>query len=115
MTIHIDSLRIDTIIGILEFERETKQRVVIWLEAEYPYTHGEFINYADIVTLIQTDITTQQYTLLEDALIGLIGRLVATYPTITQLKIKIEKPDILPDCSVALSEEWNKSETKKGQ
>jgi 7,8-dihydroneopterin aldolase/epimerase/oxygenase len=106
MTIHIESLRFETIIGLLEFERVTKQTVVVWLEARYPYRQGEFINYADIVTLTQSHINTEQYILLEDALLGLKEHLLSAYPTITHLKLKIEKPDILPNCTVALSQEW---------
>ncbi len=106
MTIHIDSLQFDTIIGLLDFERITPQRIVISLQIDYEYTEGLFLNYADIASVVKADILSGQYTLLEDALLSLKALLFEKYPAIERLGIRITKPDILPDCSVALSEEW---------
>jgi dihydroneopterin aldolase len=105
MTIHIESLTFDTIIGLLDFERDKPQKVVIDLSASYTY-ETEYLDYADIVTLIQNELKTQRYKLLEDALLGLKNTLIDTYPQIKTLWLKIAKPDILPECSVALSNEW---------
>ncbi len=109
MTIHIESLHINTIIGLLDFERTTPQRVIIDLEAEYLYKDGEFINYATVAQLIEKNLQTQKYELLEEALQGLEHTLIMSYPTINQLKLKILKPDILDNCSVGLSCEWKRA------
>lgn len=106
MTIHIESLQIDTIIGLLDFERITPQRIIVDLEISYEYREDIFINYADLVQLIETQIQTQKYKLLEEALLNLKDKITITYPTIKRLKIKITKPDILENCSVGLSKEW---------
>ena len=37
MTIHIESLTFETIIGLLDFEKERPQRVIIDLRASYDY------------------------------------------------------------------------------
>ncbi len=106
MQIHIETLTFETIIGLLDFERDRPQRVIIDLHASYDYAEENFIDYADIVILLQTELREKKYALLEEALLGLQSRLCSTYPQLTSLSIKIAKPDILPKCSVALSESW---------
>lgn len=107
MTIHIEALTFDVIIGLLDFEREKPQTVIIDVEASYVYESANFIDYADMVVLIQTELKEKRYELLEDALLGLKSLLSTTYPHITVLSLKIAKPHILPECSVALSHTWN--------
>lgn len=106
MTIHIEALTFDVIIGLLDFERDKPQKVIIDLEASYAYTENQFIDYADMVLLIQNELKEKRYTLLEDALLGVKNVIVTTYPQLTSLSLKIAKPDILPECSVALSNVW---------
>ena len=106
MTIHIDTLEFDVIIGLLDFERETPQRVIVDVEASYNYSNEEFINYADMALLIQNELKEKRYELLEEALLGLKNMLSSAYPQIKTLQIKIAKPDILSNCSVALSKIW---------
>ncbi|MEA3492416.1 MAG: dihydroneopterin aldolase [Campylobacterota bacterium] len=106
MTIHIESLQIDTIIGLLDFERKKEQRIFIDLEATYIYEKGIFINYADLATLIESQIKQAQYELLEEALLEIKESIITCYPSIESLKLKITKPDILKNCHVALSHDW---------
>ncbi|HGZ71031.1 MAG TPA: dihydroneopterin aldolase [Nitratifractor sp.] len=107
MKIHIEQLSFEAIIGLLDFERHTPQRVVVDIEAKYSYKNKSFINYAELSTLIKKLITEQKFKLLEEALLALEEIIKEHYPTIERLKIKIAKPDILSDCTVALSKEWN--------
>ncbi len=106
MTIHIEALSFDVIIGLLDFERDRSQRVIIDLEASYNYTDEEFIDYANMVFLLQKELKEKRYKLLEEALLGVKILLCTTYPQIQTLRLKISKPDILPQCSVALSNSW---------
>ena len=107
MTIHIEDLSFDVIIGLLDFERDKPQRVIINLEASYDYSDDKFIDYADIVLLIQNELKEKRYELLENALIGLKDVLYTTYPHLKTLSLKISKPDILPECTVSLSKTWD--------
>ena len=107
MTIHIEDLTFDVIIGLLDFERDRPQRVIINLEASYDYSDDEFIDYADMVLLIQNELKEKRYELLENALLGLKEVLYTTYPHLQALSLKISKPDILADCTVSLSKTWN--------
>lgn len=106
MTIHIDALEFDVIIGLLDFERDRPQRIIIDLKASYDYNGENFIDYADMVFLLQQELKEKRYSLLEEALLGAKALLCTAYPHIRTLTLKISKPDILPQCSVALSNSW---------
>ncbi len=106
MTIHIDTLNIPCIIGLLDFERELEQRVIVDLKADYNYRDNEFVDYSKMVEMIENHLQKYKYELLEDALMGLKESIFENFNAINRLKIKISKPDILENCSVALSESW---------
>ena len=107
MTIHVEALTFDVIIGLLDFERERPQRVIIDLEASYDYKDDLFIDYAELVASIKEELKVKRYELLENALLGLKGLLYINYPQLQTLSLKISKPDILPECNVSLSKTWN--------
>lgn len=107
MTIHIEDLTFDVIIGLLDFERDKPQQIIVNLEASYEYSDNQFIDYSDIVILIQKELKEKRYVLLENALLGVKDLLYRTYPQLQTLAIKISKPNILPDCRVSLSKTWN--------
>jgi len=102
MTIHIEELRFQCIIGLLDFERHTPQDVIINLQLDYDYIN-EFINYADVTALIEKDLQEKKYELLETALNELFNLISQKFPLTKQLEIKISKPDILPNCRVSVS------------
>jgi len=106
MHIHIEGLTLDVIIGLLDFEREHTQRVIVDMEASYDYTEQSFIDYSTIVQEIEQELRVSRYELLEEALLGIKHTIIHNYPRIKRLKLKIAKPDILPQCTVALSQEW---------
>jgi len=107
MIIHIEALTFEVIIGLLDFERDRPQPVIVDLEASYDYSNENFIDYADMVFLIKKELNEKKYELLEEALLGIKERLCSTYPQLKTLSLKIAKPDILPECTVALSHSWN--------
>jgi len=106
MTIHIEDLKFQTIIGILDFERLTPQNVIVNLEIEYIYT-DEFINYAQVSELIKSTMIEKQFLLLEDALSSLSIKLKKEFTKIDKLILKITKPSIMPDCVVSLSDNYD--------
>ncbi len=107
MTIHIEGLTFDVIIGLLDFERDRPQRVIIDLEASYDYENDLFIDYAELVILMKEELKTKRYELLENALLGLKERLSTAFPELQTLSLKLSKPDILSECTVSLSKTWN--------
>ncbi len=102
MTIHIEDLSFECILGILESERLHPQKIIINLEINYDY-HDVFINYADVAALIQKTLIDNKYELIETALNDLFNFLTKEFPLIKKLYIKITKPDILPNCYVSVS------------
>jgi dihydroneopterin aldolase len=107
MTIHIEALTIDTIIGILDFERNSKQKVVIETKINYIYTENQFINYALVIKDIEKALYENEYELLENALSDISRVLFENYSQIESLYLKISKPDIIKNATVSLSNEWN--------
>jgi len=101
MKIYIEDLRFRCIIGILDFEREKKQEVILNIEISYRYKNN-FINYADVAKLAKKTMKKRKFLLIEDALEDLSKRLKDDFSDIKKLKIKITKPQILPDTIVSV-------------
>ena len=106
MTIHIEELTFECIIGILDFERINIQKVIIDLKINYTYTNDFFINYAEVINLIEKNMIDKKYKLLETALEKLEQKLLSTYPKIESFNLKISKPNIIDNANVALSKSF---------
>lgn len=103
MKIQIENLEFDCIIGILDFERITPQKVNINISFKYKYIdENSFIDYAEVVNYVEDIMIKEKFELLEDAILYLKNFLKNKY-SIKKLKIKISKPNILPNCRVSLS------------
>jgi dihydroneopterin aldolase len=96
---------ISCIIGLLDFEREHEQTIIVNLQADYEYENS-FVNYAEIVNLIETHLKQEKYELLESAIEGLKNVIFKQFGSLKRLTIKINKPDIINNCSVGLSGHW---------
>ncbi|PHQ65978.1 MAG: dihydroneopterin aldolase [Sulfurimonas sp.] len=105
MTIHIENLKFQCIIGILDFERVTPQDVIINLSIDYKY-EKEFINYAEVVQIIKEIMIKSEFLLIEEALNSINLKLTKEFLSIKSMEIKITKPSILPDCSVSVSNHY---------
>lgn len=106
MTILIENLTFDTIIGILDSERVTPQSVIIDCIIHYPYAQGVFINYAQVSTHIQNSIQKNEFFLIEEALQSLGVSLKKEFSSITTLSLTLRKPDILSNCLVGVQENF---------
>ena len=102
MKIQISNLTFKAIIGILDFERIKKQKVIINLSFEYEFSKDKFIDYAEVSKLVKTTMKKEKFLLLEDAILHLENLLNTKYK-IQNLSIQISKPDILKDCIITLS------------
>ena len=102
MKIEISDLTFNCIIGILDFERIKKQKVIINISFEYEYSKDLFIDYSEISNLVKTTMKEKKFLLLEDAILYLENLLNTSYQ-ISNLYIKISKPNILKNCIVSLS------------
>jgi len=106
MTIYIEDLKFQCIIGILDFERVSPQNVLINVEIEYDYI-DLFINYADVASFIKSQMLENKFLLIEDALSTLSEKLKKEFQNINKLHLKITKPSILPDCTVSVGNHYN--------
>ena len=105
MTIHIEDLKFKCIIGILDFEREKEQDVVVNFECMYEFKN-EYINYANIVDLIKKTMIFSKFNLIEDAILSLKSEILKEFPLINSYHLKISKPSILADCRVSVSDKY---------
>ncbi|MFA6630506.1 MAG: dihydroneopterin aldolase [Sulfuricurvum sp.] len=106
MTVLIENLTFETVIGILDFERLTPQNVQIDCTIVYDYKKNDFINYADVIELIRTTMDERRFELIETALQELAEALKKSFPQINELYLSIRKPDILPHCNVGVAERF---------
>ena len=98
----ISDLTFDTIIGILEKERKTKQRVIANVEIIYEKKGDDFINYADVSALIENTMNEKRFLLLEEALEEIQIQMKSKFHAISSMNLKLSKPDILDNCEVGV-------------
>ena len=106
MTILIENLTFDGIIGILEDERIVPQQIIINCIIGYNYEQNSFINYAEVTSHIQESVLKNQFLLIEEALQSLGLSLKKQFPSIHTLTLTLRKPDILPNCTVGVQENF---------
>ena len=102
MKIEIEQLTFKCIIGILDFERVKKQKVIINLSFDYYFSKDNFIDYSEVANLVKKSMKKNKFKLLEDA-VKTIKKVLEDSYTIKNLKLKISKPNILKDCIVSIS------------
>ena len=105
MTIRIEALTFDAVIGILDFERTRPQRVRVDVIIDYTYEEA-YIDYALVSETVKSVIIEGTFGLLEEALETLAKTLKERFGLIEILTLNIAKPDILPDCTVTLSQTY---------
>ena len=102
MKVEIKDLSFKCIIGILDFERVKKQKVIINLAFEYKFEENIFIDYSEISSFVEKQMKKKKFLLIEDAITFLETKLYKLYK-INNLIIKISKPTILKNCIVSVS------------
>ena len=106
MTIHIENLEFQCIIGILDFERTAPQDIIINLTIDYHYKN-DFINYVEVVKILKSDMNHHKFLLIEDALNHFSTKLKQEFPLIEKFTIKITKPSIMDDCVVSVANNYS--------
>ncbi len=98
-SIIIKEFEFNTIIGVLDFERNLPQRVIVNCKIDYIYTQT-YLDYATISSLIQKIMTAKKFEIIEDSLSYISSYLKNEYPNITKIELEILKPDILDNMIV---------------
>jgi 7,8-dihydroneopterin aldolase/epimerase/oxygenase len=104
--LHIVDLKFEAVVGILKFERESPQNLIVNATMDVDFDKARHIDsdmnrgvdYARMVEFLTTQIQTGGYGLLEE-LLDTVGRdAFVTFPDLNALELKVEKPDILDSC-----------------
>jgi dihydroneopterin aldolase len=101
MKVYIKELTFDTIIGILDFERIKKQKVIVDVSFEYDFENDKFIDYSKVSKLIEKTMKQKKFKLIEEAILHLQEKLNNKFK-LNNLVIKITKPNILKNCKVSV-------------
>ena len=96
--IFFEDFCITCVIGILPFERERMQKVVINAE----FVVNEILDYRALRECIK-EAFKQEFYYLEDAHQYFQNTIPNTFPQVKEFWIKIAKPEIFTDCNVAIS------------
>lgn len=86
------------IIGILDFERKKKQKILIKLQAK----SGEFLNYAKVIAKVKKYYKKGRFHTLEEALKHTSTQLKKDFPGLIWLKIAVFKPHIIKKARVGV-------------
>lgn len=105
LKVNINELTFSCIIGILDFEREKEQKVILDISFEYFFESNgsNFIDYSQVALYAQSSMENEKFKLIEDAILFIRKGLKSKYE-LKNLKVKITKPDIMPNCIVSVEE-----------
>jgi dihydroneopterin aldolase len=103
--IFIEELELDMMIGILEQEKTTKQRVIVDAELQVmppPNWRGdnidEVVSYADIIEKIKAVSQSRPFNLVETFAEEIIEACFKN-PAVGAMKVKVAKPDIIENAA----------------
>lgn len=92
-------LKFKCIIGILDFERQKKQVVIIKIKAKSDI----FLDYAQVTKHIKQIYKKQKFQTIEESLEFSSQGLKQAFPQIYELKITVIKPHIIKNTKVGAS------------
>jgi dihydroneopterin aldolase len=92
----IKDYEFETIIGLLDFERTTPQRVRINIE----FQSNGFIDYIDMINFIETIFDTEKFGSVESAVEITSQRLKENFSNLIFLKMEILKIEIVKNALV---------------
>ncbi|VAX35151.1 Dihydroneopterin aldolase [hydrothermal vent metagenome] len=100
--IYITDLRLRTIIGVNDWERDAKQDIVINVTIDFDMSKAaqsddlqDTVDYNDITKKIIKEVEASKFFLLEK-LAGVILNIVLEYPLVEESTVRIDKPNALP-------------------
>jgi dihydroneopterin aldolase len=97
-TVSIIDLSVDTVIGVLDWERETEQTLVfnIDMAADVKRAAGtddiaDAIDYSAVAETVRSVVTEGKFQLIETAAERVAGQLIADYE-LTWVRVEVAKP-----------------------
>ena len=102
-TIYIHQLKANAIIGVYDFEKIKPQPLFLDIKMKVDLRSAgksddlsETIDYAKVAEQVLNHIENTQYELLETLAENLCQQLLATYPSLQKITIKLSKPEAVP-------------------
>lgn len=100
--IHIEHLEVLSLIGVYDWERKNKQRLVVDLEIEADLAKAamtdnvdDTLNYALISQKIIDEASRSEFKLIEALASYLVDCILQAFPMTHSVRLKLSKPDIL--------------------
>jgi dihydroneopterin aldolase len=112
VTICIDDLCFEAIMGLLEKERTTPQKICVNAKITYDYSEKKFIDYAVLSELIRESIKKEKFYTIEETLEYLCKKLQKEFKNIEKINLKISKPDILENRVVGVKKKLKLKNSK---
>ncbi len=100
-TIHINNLTLEVIIGILEEERKSRQKIILNASIDYDMDN-HFLDYTLIIEIITDLLKYKKYETLENALDEICKALKVGFSEIKSIKMSIFKPEVYKNCLVGV-------------
>ena len=101
MIIHVDNLKLRTVIGVNDWERRTRQAVVIGIEMELDGSKAaasddlaDTVDYKALTDRIAEEVERSSYQLVE-ALAARVLELVLAAPKVERARVRVDKPHAL--------------------
>ncbi|AGF46607.1 dihydroneopterin aldolase [Candidatus Kinetoplastibacterium desouzaii TCC079E] len=108
-TIYISDLKINTNIGILDYEINKSQIIIINAKFNLEYVNTTNIDdiecvldYRKLRNIIIEESTDTHINLIETLINRIINKITTNLPEVLSLQIKIEKPMAFSDCLIGM-------------
>lgn len=100
--IHIEQLEVLSLIGVYDWERKYKQRLLVDIElqadlfiAAQSDNVEDTLNYAQVAQTVIEIAKQSEFKLIEALASHLVDCILQTFPLVKIVKLKLSKPDIL--------------------
>jgi dihydroneopterin aldolase len=100
--IYIEGLQVYSLIGVYDWEREKKQRLLVDMELFTDLSRAaksdrvsDTLNYAEVASCIEQVADVSEFELLEALANAIVSKVFAGFP-VQKISLKLSKPDILP-------------------
>ena len=101
----IEGLKVDTIIGVYQWEREVKQSVIIDLVLEIKSTSSGFedsiefaVDYVAVSDMVSNLVQSSSFLLIESLAEAIAGRLLKEF-AIRSIRLKLSKPSAIQNAA----------------
>ena len=103
--IYIEGLQVYSLIGVYDWEREAKQRLLVDMQlftdlslAAKSDQVNDTLNYAEVASCVEQIADTSEFELLEALADAMITQVFAGFP-VQKISLKLSKPDILANAN----------------